>query len=210
MKLREQCRGLTVCVLMIGIGEAAAEYRFDVWTTESGLPNYTVQVVLHSRQGDLWVGTADGLARFDGVRFTVFNKVNSPGLPSNKIRALYEDRDGDLWIGSERGGLVCYHQGNFTPFGEQHGLSDRSVISISGDDGGNLWIFQDNVLLRWQGDRFVPDLPDAPPFHAPKLLGWSRSGIWATSRDALQVFLRGKLTTLNVSNGLTTLRRRAR
>src|SRR5262245_36563831 len=92
-------------VFFLTIGQAAAEYRFDSWTTESGLPHNTVNVLLQSRQGYLWVGTPDGLARFDGVRFTVFNKVNSPGLPSNRIRALYEDGDGDLWIGSQDGRL---------------------------------------------------------------------------------------------------------
>src|SRR6516165_8933378 len=94
------------CAWVMGIGEAAAEYRLDVWTAESGLPQNTVRDVLQTRDGYLWVATLDGLARFDGVRFTVFNKANSPGLSSNRILALYEDRQGDLWIGLDDGGLV--------------------------------------------------------------------------------------------------------
>jgi len=207
MRLPAQFEGWVACALLLITHGALAEYRFDVWTTESGLPNNAVQVLLQSRQGYLWVGTSDGLARFDGVRFTVFNKVNSPGLPSNRIRSLYEDRDGDLWIGSQDGRLIRYHQGSFTPFGAQHGLSDRSVISVTGDDRGNLWVFQKNGLLRWQGSGFVRDMPDVPAFDTPQPIGWNRSGlVWRTNQDALQIFLRGKLTTLNLSNGLPTLR----
>ena len=66
--------------LALAASQALAEYRFDVWTTDSGLPHNTVRGVVQSRDGYLWVGTLDGLARFDGVRFTVFNKANSPGL----------------------------------------------------------------------------------------------------------------------------------
>src|SRR6185436_7098370 len=91
----------------LAIGQAAAEYRFDVWTAaDSGLPQNTVCTLLQSRDGYLWVGTLDGLARFDGVRFTVFNRGNSPGLPSNRITALYENAAGDLWAGTEGGGLT--------------------------------------------------------------------------------------------------------
>lgn len=78
-------------VLTASLEHGAAEYRFDVWTAESGLPLNTVRAILQSRDGYLWVGTLDGLARFDGVRFTVFNKATTPGLPANRVLGLYED-----------------------------------------------------------------------------------------------------------------------
>src|SRR5262249_42209700 len=99
------------CLLFPWVGPAAAEYRFDVWTTDSGLPHNTVRSILQSRDGYLWVGTADGLARFDGVRFTVFNKANSPGFPNNRIMTLCEAYDGALWIGFEDGSLARYQHG---------------------------------------------------------------------------------------------------
>ena len=72
-------------------------YSIDTWTPEEGLPQSSVIAMTQTRDGYLWLGTLNGLVRFDGVRFTVFNKGNSPGLPSNRITALYEDRDDDLW-----------------------------------------------------------------------------------------------------------------
>src|SRR5215470_8092186 len=99
MKAFEKCGCLSLCASFIAISNASAEYRFDVWTADSGLPQNSVRAIVQTRDGYLWVGTLDGLARFDGVRFTVFNKANSPGLSGNRVTALYEDPDGDLWVG---------------------------------------------------------------------------------------------------------------
>src|SRR5262247_3504497 len=104
MKVFGQSGLLAPCAFafFLAIAHGAAEYRFDIWTAaDSGLPQNTVRALLQSRDGYLWVGTLDGLARFDGVRFTVFNRGNSPGLPSNRITALYEDSAGGLWVGTE-------------------------------------------------------------------------------------------------------------
>src|SRR5262245_1157212 len=116
-----------VGALLMGMAEATAEYRFDVWTAESGLPQNTVRDISQTRDGYLWVATMDGLARFDGVRFTVFNKANSPGLSSNRILALYEDHQGDLWIGLYDRGLVRYHLGRFTKCGTAPGLPGAGI-----------------------------------------------------------------------------------
>ena len=72
--------------------------------------------MIQTRDGYLWVGTRDGLARFDGVKFTVFQAENNPGLESNDIRALYEDRSGQLWIGTFNGGVSRYRDGQFTGY----------------------------------------------------------------------------------------------
>jgi ligand-binding sensor domain-containing protein len=76
-------------------------YRFDHWTTDNGLPQNTVRAIVQTRDGYLWLTTFDGLARFDGVRFTVFDKSNTPAITNNRFTALYEDRDGTLWAGAE-------------------------------------------------------------------------------------------------------------
>src|SRR5262249_51330908 len=77
---------------------ARAQYRFDHWTADNGLPQNSVRDILQTRDGYIWLTTFDGLARFDGVRFTVFNKGNSPGMASNRLLQLFEDRFGDLWV----------------------------------------------------------------------------------------------------------------
>src|SRR5215468_1217867 len=118
-------------VVFAGLSHAVADYRFDVWTADSGLPQNTVRAILQSSDGYLWVATLDGLARFDGVRFTVFNKDS--GLSDNHVLSLYEDRQNDLWIGMQDGGLARYHRGAFSVFGARDGLTGGTVWTISGD-----------------------------------------------------------------------------
>lgn len=60
-------------------------YQVDHWTTDNGLPQNTVTNIIQTRDGYLWLATFDGLARFDGVRFTVFNKSNTPGINSSRF-----------------------------------------------------------------------------------------------------------------------------
>jgi hypothetical protein len=80
-------------------------YIFNVWDTDDGLPQVSVNSILQTRDGYLWLATYGGLARFDGVRFTVFDVGNTEGLKSNRITELFEDREGSLWIGTEMGGV---------------------------------------------------------------------------------------------------------
>ena len=91
------------------------QFGHQVWLTENGLPQNTVQSIIQTTDGYLWVGTQDGLARFDGLNFTVFDKENTPAFKSNDIRFLHEDRQGRLWISTSYG-LVCRHNGEFKSF----------------------------------------------------------------------------------------------
>ena len=79
------------------------------WGTEAGLPQNTVNAIVQTRDGYMWLGTHDGLARFDGVRFKVFGLEN--GLPSVDILSLFVDHQDTLWIGTYGGGLCYLRQG---------------------------------------------------------------------------------------------------
>src|ERR1700720_1247414 len=86
--------------------EEAQPYRIDDWQVEQGLPQSSVTSIVQTRDGYLWLGTFNGLARFDGVQFKVFNPNNAPGLPSSRILQLFEDRRGTLWVGTEEGSVA--------------------------------------------------------------------------------------------------------
>lgn len=75
-----------------------ASFIITSWGTEDGLPRNTVPAITQTRDGYLWLGTLNGLVRFDGIRFTVFDEVNTPGLASSGIASLFEDSQGRLWI----------------------------------------------------------------------------------------------------------------
>src|SRR5688500_2945018 len=93
----------TVLVLLLMSISGTAQYRFDNWTTKDGLPQNTVAAITQTPDGYLWLATADGLVRFDGVHFTVFDKSNFPGMFSNRFLSLYSDDQGSLWAGTEAG-----------------------------------------------------------------------------------------------------------
>lgn len=103
---------------------AVAQYRVDTWTTDAGLPQKSVYSIIQTHDGYLWLSTFDGLVRFDGVRFTVFDKSNTKGLTTNRFTALYEDKDGTLWAGTGEGSLTCYRDGVFTTFTKTAGMGE--------------------------------------------------------------------------------------
>jgi ligand-binding sensor domain-containing protein len=76
--------------------KSITRYAHQVWKTDAGLPQNSVQSTLQTRDGYLWLGTERGLVRFDGVRFTVFDKGNTPGLQNSNVQVLFQDRDGGL------------------------------------------------------------------------------------------------------------------
>jgi signal transduction histidine kinase/ligand-binding sensor domain-containing protein len=137
-------------------GAVLAQYRLDNWTADTGLPQNSVRAILQSRDGYLWVATLDGMARFDGVRFTIFDKSNTPGINSNRFISLYEDRNGDLWMGTEDGGVTRRQKGKFTSYTTEHGLPDLYNPVVFGDDSGGVWVFSGSRLAQWADGKFTP------------------------------------------------------
>ena len=119
------------------------QYRIDTWQREAGLPSSSVEAVLQTKDGYIWLGTHDGLVRFDGVRFTTFARSDTPALGSNFIVALYETTDGDLWIGTDGGGLTRYRGGRFETYTTKNGLASDYILSLAQDSAGSLWIGTD-------------------------------------------------------------------
>ena len=121
----------------------------ESWSVRDGLPTNLLTDILQSRTGYIWIATFDGLVRFDGVRFVVFNSGNSEGLPGNRIVALSESPDTTLWLVTEQLELVSYRDGVFHATGQrgqpkalvpdtlqQFGEVARSIV----DREGSTWI----------------------------------------------------------------------
>ena len=140
---------------VIFVGSAAGQYGVDQWTADNGLPQNSIYGIKQTRDGYLWMATVDGLARFDGARFTIFNKSNSPGIINNRFTSIFEAENGDLWAGTEESGLVRYHQGKFTVYGVESGLSDSNVFFITGDaDGNPLVVLINREIYRFSNEKF--------------------------------------------------------
>ena len=127
---------------LTNVGVVAAEsspFVVRTWRVEDGLPHNSVNAILQTRDGYLWLATNDGLARFDGVQFTVFGLRE--GLPSLRVLTLLEDRAGALWIGTSQG-LCRLRNGTFESWTTKDGLAGNEVTCLTedldrGDLGGN-------------------------------------------------------------------------
>ncbi|HMF08317.1 MAG TPA: two-component regulator propeller domain-containing protein, partial [Thermoanaerobaculia bacterium] len=135
-------------------GKAITQYGHDVWGVDQGLPQNSVQTILQSHDGYLWLGTEEGLVRFDGVRFVVFDRRTTPGFTDNYISALLEDPQGVIWIGTRQGGVLRYSDGKFRAWMKKDGLPNDFVRCLALDRKGRVWLGTDGGLARWTGAGF--------------------------------------------------------
>jgi signal transduction histidine kinase/ligand-binding sensor domain-containing protein len=173
---------VTIIVLFCAAAPGTAQYRFDHWTADNGLPQNSVREILQTQDGYLWFTTFDGLVRFDGVRFTVFNKSNSPGLPGNRFVSLFEDRSGDLWAALETGEVVRRHQGRFATYTQAEGLRTDALPKLADDGQGSVVIYYQQFstenaytglvlhAYRWSDGRFQPAEELSSTFSGPPVL----------------------------------------
>jgi signal transduction histidine kinase/ligand-binding sensor domain-containing protein len=135
-------------------GKALNQFPHRVWQAENGLPQNTTQALAQTPDGYLWAGTFEGLVRFDGVRFTVFDPVNTPALPDRSVTALALDRDGTLWINTNRG-LAGLRAGSFFSVPLPEGVIPRDVHMLRPARQGGVWIAtMGSGLMRLSGDQF--------------------------------------------------------
>jgi len=183
------------------------DYLFKVWQTKDGLPQNSVNAICQTRDGYLWLGTEEGLVRFDGVRFTVFNDGNTPELKSKFIAALHESSDSTLWIGTNGGGLTSFHEGKF-----QHhpleGLPAGRVISIASGADGSIWVtlFAGGVRKLIEGKEQI-DILDRKEFNVPLHAAFpSREGVILIGPNvAFHEYQTGKYTKYDLGNLGTAL-----
>lgn len=133
--------------------KALTQYSVTVWTQQQGLPQDTIRAITQTTDGFLWLGTDEGLARFDGYEFVAFGK-DQGSLPSNSVNVLAAAPDGSLWIGTPDG-LTRYAQGRFQTFTQKDGLPGNAVTALLVDHRGSLWIVASGNLSRFDGTHFT-------------------------------------------------------
>jgi ligand-binding sensor domain-containing protein len=120
------------------------------WGMSEGLPQHSVTSLLQTRDGYLWMGTAAGLARFDGLRFKVFDRALSPSLISEYVQSLAEDTSGKLWVGTIGGGLYSLSADGFQPAPDPDKKLGRLIYALCADRSGRLWIGSERGLFRFE------------------------------------------------------------
>jgi signal transduction histidine kinase/CheY-like chemotaxis protein/ligand-binding sensor domain-containing protein len=161
LRCRDLIRGLgrviVVAWLAIGLmprpamaltpGKTPSQYVLDSWEIDKGLPQNSPMSLAQTADGYLWVGTQEGLARFDGVRFVVFDRHTVPQFGSNIITALLADRQGRLWIGTSAG-QVLFEAGQFKTVGADSALATTTVHDLMEDQHGDIWMATEEGLFH--------------------------------------------------------------
>ncbi len=132
-------------------GQSAAEGKVDQtflndfvcrnWTTADGLPGMTITAIMQDQKGYIYVGTYEGLVRFDGVEFVTFSRNIDPKYDFASVRAIFQDTNGNLWVGHNDEGVTCIQQdGTILKYTTENGLPHNSIRAICEDFNNNIWL----------------------------------------------------------------------
>lgn len=201
-----------------------SQYEAAVWGLEDGLPQSVVEAVAQTTDGHLWLGTQEGLARFDGVRFEVIDTRNTEGLRDGNVLALAAAEDGGLWVGTRDGGLVHLDRDlRATSYGEAHGLPDPMVVDIARDAAGRVWLGTRDGLCVLRPDALGAAAPRITCYgeeaglvdpYVRRILVAHDGTLWLGTRAGLARFDDGRITPQSALGGvaaepITALHRRA-
>jgi ligand-binding sensor domain-containing protein/signal transduction histidine kinase len=168
-------------------------FQITTWTTSQGLPGNWIECLLQTRDGYLWLGSPEGLVRFDGLKFVRFNSENCPAFKSDVVKALAEDTEGALWLATKNGALRFGSRG-VQRFSTAEGLPSDTINGLCPRAAGGMWIATDGGLTPFTetGMRHFADARLRIP------------GVFAVNGDSagqVWVATEGCLQTLNVENG---------
>ncbi len=132
--------------------------RFSAMTTAEGLSQNTITTLIQDNQGFLWIGTPDGLHRYDGYSLIDYKHLpnDSTSLVDNSITALCEDKNGDIWIGTEKGISKWIRNKNTflqVQFGETGAIPHTKINSLFKDNKDNIWVGSQEGLSFYQDKK---------------------------------------------------------
>ena len=182
--------------------KAITQYVHSTWRVEDGLPQNAITKILETRDGYLWVGTQSGLARFDGLSFTIFDHTNTPSLQGDYVSDLAEDSQGTLWISTTNGGVGSFHDGVFSHL---NAVEPRGSSVLAADPEGSLWVggysglkhFKNGVLIK---AYTIADGLSGNPIRS--LVVDKERTLWIGSPGGLNRLVKGKMLTYSIHDGL--------
>ena len=147
-------RGIAVAALLLYVALLPAvagaqdkpltAYFRETWTTRQGLPHNQVNAIAQTPDGYLWFGTWEGLARYNGLEFHVFDRANTPALQDNGVRSVRASEDGAVVIGTSRGGVTVKRGDSWRTWMVKDGLAQEEILDALLDRRGRLWVATEN------------------------------------------------------------------
>ncbi len=178
---------------------AISQYVQRSWTVERGLPHGTVRGFAQTKDGYLWLATYEGLVRFNGETFRVFDKTSAPGLLNSSIDTLCRTSDDTLWLGTFDG-LVRYSAGRFQTIPTQTDLGIIKAIVPSGD--GSVWVGTTKGRIIHVVGTHPEALTLALPISPITALAMTGKALWIGTARGLFRYENGKLDSWSTANGL--------
>ncbi len=169
----------------------------DHWQENVGLPQKWVTTIIQTRDGYLWVGTKGGIARFDGVRFKVYDDLHANQLKEAEVWAIAEDDDSSIWIGTYGGGLShLLKDGSFVTLTTKDGLPCENVTALQKSADGSLWIGTPKGLARRRDGKLAAyTTADGLPGNGVQALYLDREGVlWIGTDRGLASYASGRFT----------------
>ena len=143
-----RCLSLSLILFFPITLKSQSALNFEQISIEQGLSQTNITSIIQGKNGFLWIGTGDGLNRYDGYNFKIFKHEDSDytSISNNSIWSLFEDSDGIIWVGTKGGGLNAFNPETetFTLYypreNEPNSISGTDVLSILEDRKGRLWV----------------------------------------------------------------------
>lgn len=200
---------LLTSALALDPGRAPSEYGQDTWGPEEGLPQVSVQALAQDAEGFLWLGSQEGLVRFDGLDFRTWGRRQVPEMSSSSVTALAVAGEDTLWLGTSAGGVLRKAGEQWTAWTEAQGLLSDTVTALQVDELGDLWVGTDHGLSRISGDGIAPGTKELPRVedllldHRGHLWVGTRGGVYRMEQaEPLPVPGLGDLEVLDLHQGL--------
>ena len=188
-----------VLISLVLVSGVCAQYRLDTWTTDNGLPQNSVTGLTQTPDQYISLTTNDGLVRFDGVRFTVFNKSNTPEISSNRLSSAFVDKMGRLWFRGEDGSILFRQNGAFTVAAGPRELQPGTLSRFLDDGVGAVVINRDRQPYQFQNGRFVPLTVEGIEEKSPVIAAGPEKGLWFSGKDVLYSYRDNELRTKSIA-----------
>ena len=131
------------------------ERSIDQWTSDDGLVSNNLTNVFQAKSGFLWISSFNGMVRFDGQRFELFNRAVMPFLASEAFYRIYESPSGELWLATQGSGIVKYARGEFKPFIKENKVLPKSIRCLALSPDGSIYAGSNNKGLYLIQDTLV-------------------------------------------------------
>ena len=157
------------------------------WTVEDGLPVNSINSVTQDQKGYIWISTYDGIVRFDGVRFHIYNHSNTPEMPQNRAVLMLKQENGTIWVTLENQGIFRIKDHKIEHFSAEDGFTDSNVTYLIEDENGIAWFGAQDGLYKYRDGEFrrMIDRDSADKNNIGLIYGDDDGTVWASTIDGL-------------------------